>query len=135
MSQPNTIEYKSRTWLVMQCLKDFGPQERSFLIGSPDDKQAANSIVTLLRTGYIKRIENDLLDITRAGAHKLRQINEAVSPSGDAAGKRTHTNGVMTDAYQAPELRRTCQRPGAYDAFELPSLMGGQLHYRREIQA
>lgn len=29
--------------------------------------------------------------------------------------------------YDCPELGKTCNRPGAYDAFSLPSLMGGKL--------
>lgn len=35
----------------------------------------------------------------------------------------------MSGAYACPELGRTCFRPGAYDAFELPSLIGSRLHF------
>jgi hypothetical protein len=34
--------------------------------------------------------------------------------------------------YTCPELGQTCLRPGAYDAFKLPSLMQGVLVYPRE---
>lgn len=34
-------------------------------------------------------------------------------------------------AYTCPELGRTCMRPGAYDAFDLPSLFNGRRHYPR----
>jgi len=32
----------------------------------------------------------------------------------------------MTKHYTAPELKRTSHRPGAYDAFDLPSLIGSK---------
>lgn len=38
-------------------------------------------------------------------------------------------NALMSGAYSCPELGRTCCRPGAYDAFELPSLIGTRLHF------
>jgi len=33
--------------------------------------------------------------------------------------------------YLCPELGRTCHRPGAYDAFQLPSLFGDELKPHR----
>lgn len=35
----------------------------------------------------------------------------------------------MTGSYTCPELGPTCFRPGAYDAFQLPSLFGRHLHF------
>lgn len=40
-----------------------------------------------------------------------------------------HTPGIrdwqdIRTPYTCPELGRTCHRPGAYDAFDLPSLYG-----------
>lgn len=42
---------------------------------------------------------------------------------------RPVASAFMSGTYTCPELGRTCHRPGAYDAFELPSLMGSRLHY------
>lgn len=131
----NIIEHKSRAWLVLQCLNDFGPQERHFLVGSPDDKEAADSITSLLRGGYIRRIEKELIELTPFGKRKLRSINAGLDSDGGVAGKVTISAGTMPVGYDAPELRRTCLRPGAYDAFELPSLISGERHFRREIRA
>lgn len=39
------------------------------------------------------------------------------------------TNGSMRDPYMGEELMRTAVRPGAMDAYNLPSLMGGELVY------
>lgn len=36
---------------------------------------------------------------------------------------------LRADAYTCPELGRPCARPGAYDAFDLPSLYGRCLHF------
>lgn len=35
------------------------------------------------------------------------------------------------EAYTCPELGQTCLRPGAYDAFALPSIVQGRLVYPR----
>lgn len=135
MSGNNTILYKSRSWLVLQCLNDFGPQQKSQIVGNTEDKNTLISVNTLLRAGYLKLMPDNSVELTRHGLRKLREINEAEHPSQNTACKRTYTNGMMTDNYEAPELRRTCLRPGAYDAFELPSLIAGHRHYRREIRA
>jgi hypothetical protein len=135
MSANNTIVYKSRSWLVLQCLKDFGPQQKSQIVGNTEDSTTLISVNTLLRAGYLRQMPDSSIELTLHGSRKLREINDAANPPGDTAGKRTHTTGVMTAVYEAPELRRTCLRPGAYDAFELPSLMSGQRQFRREIRA
>jgi hypothetical protein len=41
----------------------------------------------------------------------------------------TPADRPRADAYTCPELGRTCARPGAYDAFDLPSLYGRRLHF------
>lgn len=131
----NAILYKSRSWLVLQCLMDFGPQQRSQIVGNTEDKTTLISVNSLMRAGYIKLMPDNSVELTLQGSRKLREINDAEHPNQNVTAKRVYTNGMMTDAYEAPELRRTCLRPGAYDAFELPSLMMGQRHYRREIRA
>jgi hypothetical protein len=42
---------------------------------------------------------------------------------------RSTGGDVMRGVYTCPELGETCQRPGAYDAFRLPSVYGNRLHY------
>lgn len=135
MSQPNGIQYKSKTWLVMQCLKDFGDLHRDQLTAHGDDEKAAASIRTLMRTGHVKVLEDSTVRLTLSGLRKLREINDEANPPADVAGKRTISSGTTTEPYLAEELRRTCARAGAYDAYEKPSLIGGQLVYRKEIKA
>jgi hypothetical protein len=135
MSQPNAILYKSKTWLVMQCLKDFGDLHRDELTAQGSDEKAAASIRTLMRTGYVKVLDNGLLHLTLAGLRKLREVTEAANPPAAVASKRTISNGTTTEPYLGENMGRTCLRPGAYDAFEKPSLMMGQRVYRKEIKA
>lgn len=42
---------------------------------------------------------------------------------------RSTGKDLMSGTYTCPELGRTCQRPGAYDAFDLPSLFGRRAHF------
>ena len=51
-------------------------------------------------------------------------------PSGSAVPAHSEWKHSI---YTCPELGQTCLRPGAYDAFKLPSLMQGVLIYPREI--
>lgn len=135
MSQPNTIEYKSKTWLVMQCLKDFGDLYRDQLTAQGTDEKAAASIRTLMRTGYVKLMEDNTVRLTLSGLRKLREINDEANPPAAVAGKRTISSGSTSEPYLGEELRRTCLRAGAYDAYEKPSLIGGERVYRKEIKA
>jgi len=129
-----TIRYKDRSWLILQCLKDFGNQPREQLTSGGTNDEARNALSNLLRVGLIKALPDNQVMLTLAGSRKLRKINEENSAL-QVAGKRLVGVGTTSEAYEGKELRRTCLRPGAYDAFEKPSLMGGQRHYRREIRA
>jgi hypothetical protein len=128
------IEYKDRAWLIMQCLKDFGNQPRDQLTSGGSNDEARAAIYGLVRAGLVKNLPENVIMLTLAGSRKLRAINMQAS-SLQVAGKRLIGTGTTTDAYDGKELRRTCLRPGAYDAFEQPSLMAGKRHYRREIRA
>jgi len=50
------------------------------------------------------------------------------------AGKRTIGQGTPAGRYEGDELRSFAARPGAMDAFDLPSLMGGQRVYRNNTK-
>lgn len=55
------------------------------------------------------------------GAHvvqKVKVVRYTAKPADLAKMKRP--------TYACPELGKTCNRPGAYDAFELPSLIGSE---------
>lgn len=65
--------------------------------------------------------------ITEDGRRALR----GPAPVGEfPAARQAPATG---DSYTCPELGRTCHRPGAYDAFGLPSLMQGRRVWPRAI--
>ena len=125
------IEHRDRAWLVLTLLKDYGPQERKALVVA-DEEDTKATLSALFRSNYVKTQIDGLIGITTSGSKKLRQVNDEHNGPMPVAGKRTH---VGVGLYDGKELRRTCLRPGAYDAFEMPSRMADGLHYRREIRA
>ena len=56
-----------------------------------------------------------------------RSVDETAQP-------RQITNGTTRETYDGVELRHTSTRPGAYEAYEKPSLHMGQLIKPREIK-
>ena len=60
---------------------------------------------------------------------------EPVEYVGQVASPRWIGNGTTAGTYDGKELGRTSNRPGAYDAYEKPSLHMGQLIKPREIKA
>lgn len=121
------IEYKDKAWHILQALHDFGPQRRDQLIGG--DTHAADCVKSLMATRYLRRVDEHVVDISARGKAKLRSITANAQPYvGEIVKPRTHQGGGI---YDGKELGRTCVRPGAYDAYELPSLMGGKRIERR----
>lgn len=123
------IEYRDTAWMLLMILKECGTQTRAQLVG--DHSESKEALTNLLRAGYA-RLNQDLdVILTPSGSRKLRIVNDANDPR-PVAGKRTY---VAHGFYDGKELRRTCLREGAYDAYELPSLMDGKRYERREIKA
>ena len=125
------IDYKDHAWMVLQILRDYGPQGRTELnIGS--EKLTSKSINQLIRAHFATTNIDGLVEITPLGVRELSSINASQEEPLPLAGKRTF---VVKGNYEGNEMRRTCLRPGAYEAFEKPSLMSGKLYYRKEIKA
>jgi len=136
MSDGMKLIYKSRAWLILQCLKDFGAQARTHLTTSGTDAEALAAIRRLSDAGFIRLDSEACYFITTSGRKRLYQVNQENAPQDEIAGKRDRSWLLeVDDTYKGHELRRTCMRPGAYDAFEMPSLMGGRRVYRKEIPA
>lgn len=58
---------------------------------------------------------------TRKGVTALDRYDAAMRKRGPGF---VAVSSFTDESYKCPELGRTCQRPGAYDAFALPSLIG-----------
>lgn len=127
------IDYKDTAWRLLQTLKECGSSTREALTG--EDEYTKGIFSDLRRAGLVRITIDGLVVLAPAGSKRLRLINEAQGGPLQFAGKRLISTGTVSGAYDGKELRRTCLRPGAYDAFEQPSLIGGERHYRREIAA
>jgi hypothetical protein len=126
------IDYKDRAWFILQQLKECGEQTRDSVVGGDDYTKEV--LANLIRAGLVKPWDS-MLSLTVKGSRTLRKVNEEQDGPTQIVGKRTISTGTVTGTYDGKELRRTCLRCGAYDAFELPSLIGEEHHYRREIAA
>jgi hypothetical protein len=90
-------------------------------------------MLDLIRKGWVISIGMDIYRISTAGLDVKMQLGEAQLKAGvtrTAAVKRAEV--FERPNYEGPELGKTCNRPGAYDAFELPSLMYGRPVYRKD---
>lgn len=67
----------------------------------------------------------------RRTGHQARVAGAVSSPSATAADATQSPTGPRYPVYTAPELRPYDGRPGAMDAFNMPSRINGQLRARR----
>lgn len=70
--------------------------------------------------------------ITPAGRSALARHGRTATHAGAPAA---HRSAPPSGTYDGAELGQTCQRPGAYDAFRHPSLIGGQLVWPKGFAA
>jgi len=124
------VEYKDTAWHILQALKECGAQTRASLVG--DDEYTKQVFTHMLRAGLIRTNIDMNIVLSPSGSKTLRKVNEAQAGPLEFASKRTW---VAEGFYDGKELRQTCLRKGAYDAFALPSLMHDGRHYRKEIKA
>ena len=129
------ITHGSKTWLLMQELSDFGPQLRDHLTNYKRDTAAHRAVGRLVAEQFVEQNTDNLLELTTEGRRALSRINDTVNSLDRVAGARVIGHGTTREPYSAKELGRTCARAGAYDAYELPSLIAGKLVYPREIKA
>jgi hypothetical protein len=127
------ILHGSKTWLLLQELSDFGPQFRDHLTNFKRDTSAHRAVGRLMAEELVIRNDDGLLEITILGKRTLTKTNDTVGSLERTASARVIGHGSTTGSYSAKELGRTCAREGAYDAYDLPSLIAGQRVYPREI--
>lgn len=119
---------------------DLSTSEVKVAIGS---KLPANDLrahlKALVRSKVLLSVGEDSWSITTMGLN----ISVMLGPVPDGATRRRTNpdricNGNAGGTYKGEELGHTCLRPGAYDAFLLPSIQGGRRHYpngRKEVLA
>ena len=72
--------------------------------------------------GYLKKQENSWA-ITVNGLARLRELEGEKSVD---TRVKSHLHRPVSGTYDGRELKNLCVRPGAYDAYKLPSMMAGQ---------
>ena len=132
MTAPTKIKHGSALWWVLQTLRDFGAMSEQQLreLGTHETPEALKAIRKLQ---MVIMAGDGLLEIQPKGRNALATANKQRSketpPS--KATSRTTVNAVIREPYQGKELLPYCGRPGAMDAYSLPSRQGDRrLHYR-----
>jgi hypothetical protein len=120
------IQHGTKAWLTLQVLNDMGAQLRSHLTNFRRDEGAHTAVTKMANVGLVKRNEDGLYEITADGRRELFRANRERDNFSEPAGKRTMVAGTTSGAYDGHDLGRTCLRPGAYDAYEKPSLIGSR---------
>jgi hypothetical protein len=88
-------------------------------------------MLDLIRKGWVISVGMDIYRLTNAGLDVKMGLGEARIKEGvsrTASEKKAEV--FERPLYEPIELGRTCNRPGAYDAFDLPSRMFDGLLYR-----
>lgn len=132
MTAPTKLKHGTAQWWVLQTLRDFGAmtEEQLLHLGThetPDALKAVRKLQMVIMAG------DKLLEIQPKGRNALltanRQRWKETPPT--KATSRTTVNAVVREPYLGNELKPYCGRPGAMDAYSLPSLQQGlRVNYR-----
>lgn len=83
--------------------------------------------IKLQGLGLVINDREDRSCITNAGITAYTELGILSSvPAKPRGGKAKRAEIYERPIYDAAELGRTCMRPGAYDAYMLPSVLGGK---------
>ena len=124
MTLPTKVKHGTADWWVLQTLRDFGSMAASELcnLGTHETPEA------LKRTRYMHMVglnHDKCMEITPKGRNALMSANsERAKPAkAKVAAPRTIVNSMVRKSYQGAELQPFTGRPGAMDAFSLPSVV------------
>lgn len=132
MTTRTQIKHGSATWWVLQALRDFGAMtERELLaLGTHETPDA---LQTLRNLHMVAKNHDSQFELQPKGRNALGAANKQrwKEHKTTKAASRVLTNACSREIYTAPELRPYNGRPGAMDAYNLPSLQGQRrVHYR-----
>lgn len=132
MTTPTPIQHGSATWWVLQALTNFGPMSEGEIknLGTHETPEALATVRNLHMISKNHIGQYELMPKGRSAlAAAARRLHKAQITS--KAQSRSIVNTSSKDPYDAPELKPYDGRPGAMDAFKLPSRYGDRLlHYR-----
>ena len=94
-----------------------------------DMKAFRTILAEMSRAKLILSVGADKWSITTDGLHMSVMYGAVPLPATRKRGAGKESDVLMRENYKPSELGFTCHRPGAYDAFLLPSRMGNRLVY------
>lgn len=132
MTTPTTLKHGSATWWVLQSLRDFGPMtERELLaLGTHETPEALAAVRNL---HMVTKNHDAKFELQPKGRNGLNAANKQrwKDHKTTLAGSRQHVNANSRQLYDGAELRANAGRPGAMDAYSVPSRVGDKrFHYR-----
>jgi hypothetical protein len=86
-------------------------------------------LLEMQRSKLVLSVGDDLWSITTDGLHMSVMYGGVPEPTRRKRGTGKQSEVLTREPYKPNELGFTCHRPGAYDAFLLPSRMGNRLVY------
>lgn len=89
-------------------------------------------VETLLRYGVLAQ-SGDSLTLTLEGHDELNTLNKLEKRKEQNLVKARLLSHTGENTYKGEELKRVCYRPGAYDAFDKPSLIN-RVDQRTELK-
>jgi hypothetical protein len=124
MTIPTRIKHGTADWWVLQTLRDFGAMTAAELcnLGTHETPEA------LKRTRYMHMVgvnHDKMMELQPKGRNALISANQERARPGKQlpAMPRTTVNSTQREIYTGRELQPFDGRPGAMDAFDLPSVM------------
>lgn len=132
MTTPTQIKHGTAQWWVLQTLRDFGPMAQQSLV-TIGTHETAEALAQVRKLGMVSRNHDGEFELMPKGRNALSTANKQrwkeFKPT--TAGSRTLVNAGSRLPYDGRELQPYAGRPGAMDAYNLPSLQGDRrVHYR-----
>lgn len=132
MTNPTTLTHGSATWWVLQALRDFGPMTERELVAL-GTHETADALQAARNLHMVAKNHDSLFEIQPKGRNALIAANRKRSKDTKTttADSRTLVNAASRRPYDGAELKPYNGRPGAMDAYSLPSRQGERrVHYR-----
>lgn len=132
MTTPTTLKHGSATWWVLQALRDFGAMDERELL-SLGTHETADALQAVRNLHMVTKNHDGRFELQPKGRNALAAANKQrwKDHKTTKAASRTLVNAGSHQPYDGAELRPYAGRPGAMDAYSLPSRQGdSRVHYR-----
>ena len=125
MGTRTKIDHGSAQWWVLDFIRRFGPTSRDYLtiVGTHETEDA---IRQLFKLSMLTRDHDKNIEMTSKGRESLIAANKAAQRVNLGDYAKPRSTPIRKELYEGRELLPYDGRPGAMDAFTLPSLQHGR---------